>query len=167
MKNSRQVFANKTLIFLLICVFLVSAGATTIWNFYSIYMKENGASASLVGFGISFQGLCELPLFYFSARIIGRFGIKTTLLITVFATSLRLLLYSVVSNPHAALFIELLHGLSWSLFWVACVEYVNLLVQEDWRATGQSLLYAAYFGAGAIVGNFWTGFLYDTKNEGC
>lgn len=162
-ENVRQVFANKILIFLLICIFLVSAGATTIWNFYSIYMKENGASASLVGFGISFQGLCELPLFYFSAKIIRRFGIKTTMLITVFTTAFRLLLYSIVKNPHTAIFIELLHGISWSLFWVVCVEYVNILVREEWRATGQSLLYAAYFGAGAIVGNFWTGFLYDTK----
>ena len=161
-EHIREVFADRTLIFLLLCVFLVSAGATTIWNFYSIYMKENGASASLVGYGISFQGLCELPLFYFSARIISRFGLKTTLLITVFATALRMLLYSVVKDPVAALFIEVLHGISWSLFWVVCVEYVNMLVREEWRATGQSLLYAAYFGAGAIVGNFWTGYLYDT-----
>ncbi len=122
--NIKKVFGNKILIFLLICVFLISAGATTIWNFYSIYMKENGASASLVGYGISFQGLCELPLFYFSAKIIGRFGIKTTLLITVFTTALRLLLYSVVKNPNAAILIEVLHGISWSLFWVVCVEYV-------------------------------------------
>jgi MFS transporter, PPP family, 3-phenylpropionic acid transporter len=162
-KNVKEVFGNRTLIFLLTSVFLISAGATTIWNFYSIYMKENGASASLVGFGISFQGLCELPLFYFSAKIIRRFGMKTTLLITVFTTAFRLSLYSVVKNPHAAIFIEVLHGISWSLFWVVCVEYVNMLVREDWRATGQSLLYAAYYGAGAIVGNFWTGFLYDTK----
>ena len=56
--------------FLLICVFLISTGATAIWNYYSIYMKENNASASLVGFGLSFSGLCELPFFYFSARII-------------------------------------------------------------------------------------------------
>jgi MFS transporter, PPP family, 3-phenylpropionic acid transporter len=162
-QNIREVFGNRILIFLLICIFLISAGATTIWNFYSIYMKENGASSSLVGYGISFQGLCELPLFYFSAKIIRRFGIKTTLLITVFTTAFRMLLYSVVKNPHAAVFIEVLHGISWSLFWVVCVEYVNMLVREDWRATGQSLLYAAYFGAGAIAGNFWTGFLYDTK----
>jgi PPP family 3-phenylpropionic acid transporter len=162
-KNIKEVFGNKVLIFLLICVFFISAGATTIWNFYSIYMKENGASASLVGYGISFQGLCELPLFYFSAKIIGRFGIRTTLLITVFATALRLLLYSLVKNPNAAILIEILHGISWSLFWVVCVEYVNMLVREDWRATGQSLLYAAYYGAGAIAGNFWTGYLYDTK----
>src|SRR4030095_14430474 len=73
-ENARQVFGNKTLFFLLLCVFLISAGATTIWNFYSIYMKENGASASLVGYGLSFQGLCELPLFYFSSRIIKLIG---------------------------------------------------------------------------------------------
>ena len=162
-KNVKDVFGNKVLLFLLFCVFLVSSGATTIWNFYSIYMKQNGASASLVGYGLSFQGLCELPLFYFSARIIGKLGIRTTLLITVFATALRLFLYSVVKNPQAAIAIELLHGISWSLFWVVCVEYVNMLVREDWRATGQSLLYAAYYGAGAIVGNFWTGYLSDTK----
>jgi len=29
--------------------------------------------------------------------------------------------------------------------------------------TGQSLLYAAYYGAGVIAGNFWTGYLSDTK----
>jgi PPP family 3-phenylpropionic acid transporter len=162
-KNVKDVFNNKVLLFLLLCVFLISAGTTTIWNFYSTYMKENGASASLVGYGLSLQGLCELPLFYFSARIIAKFGMKTTLLITVSAVAVRMLLYSLVKNPYAALPIEILHGVSWSLFWVVCVEYVNMLVREDWRVTGQSLLYAAYYGIGAIVGNFWTGYLQDTN----
>lgn len=161
-KITRQIFGNRVLLFLLFAVFLISACGTAIWNFYSIYMKENGASASLVGIGISFQGLCELPFFYFSARIISRFGIKTTFLITVFATAVRLLLYSVVSNPYAAISIEVLHGISWSLFWVVCVEYINMLVPEEWRVTGQSLLYATYFGIGTITGNMWTGYLYDT-----
>jgi MFS transporter, PPP family, 3-phenylpropionic acid transporter len=155
-KRVWDVVRNKQLIFLLLAVFLISTGATTIWNFYSIYMKENGASASLVGYGISFQGLCELPFFYFSAKIIQRLGTRTTLLVTVIATAFRLFLYSLIKDPKVAILIELLHGISWSLFWVVCVEYVNMLVAKDWRATGQSLLYAAYFGAGAIVGNFRT-----------
>ena len=161
--NPMPMFKNRTLIILLLCVVLISAGATTIWNFYSIYMKENGASASLVGFGISFQGLCELPFFYFSAVIIQRLGIRATLLFTVFATAIRLFLYAIVKIPEAAIAIELLHGISWSLFWVVCVESVNKLVPERWRATGQSMLYAAYFGIGAIAGNFWTGYLYDEQ----
>jgi MFS family permease len=61
-----------------------------------------------------------------------------------------------------ALPIEVLHGISWSLFWVICVEWINKLVDANWLATGQSLLYAAYYGAGAILGNYWAGFLSDT-----
>lgn len=156
-----SILRNKRLLFILIAIFFVSVGATAIWNFYSIYMKENGADATLVGYGLSFQGLCELPLFYFSAVIIRRIGLRTTMLLTVFTTAVRLLLYSVVKNPHWAIAIEVLHGISWSLFWVACVEVVNKWVDEDRRATGQSLLYASYFGIGAIVGNFWTGYLQD------
>jgi PPP family 3-phenylpropionic acid transporter len=154
--NLWGVIRNPNLLFLLFCVFMVSLGATTIWNFYSAYLKANGASDSLVGYGLSFQGLCELPIFYFSARIIFRLGLKTTLIITILATTIRMSLYYLIKTPVATLPVELLHGFSWSLFWVVCVEYVNKLVDERWLATGQSLLYAAYFGAGAIAGNYWT-----------
>jgi MFS transporter, PPP family, 3-phenylpropionic acid transporter len=156
-----KVIKNPSLLFLLFCVFLVSLGATTIWNFYSAYLKDNGASDSLVGYGLSFQGLCELPIFYFSARIILRLGLKTTLVVTVLATVIRMSLYYFIKNPVATLPVELLHGFSWSLFWVVCVEYVNKLVDEHWLATGQSLLYAAYFGIGAIAGNYWTQYFLE------
>ena len=160
--NVWRVIRNRSLQFLLLCVFLVSLGATTIWNFYSAYLKDNGASDSLVGYGLSFQGLCELPIFYFSARIILRLGLKTTLIITVLATVIRMTLYYFINNPIATLPVELLHGFSWSLFWVVCVEYVNKLVDEHWLATGQSLIYAAYFGIGAIASNYWTGYFINS-----
>ncbi|MEN9949412.1 MAG: hypothetical protein RLY85_164 [Bacteroidota bacterium] len=156
-----MLLRNKQLLLLLLSVVLVSTGGTAIWNFYSLYMKGNGASATLVGYGLSLQGLCELPFFYFSARILMRWGMKTTLIVTVLALATRLVLYSLVDQPNWAISIELLHGISWSLFWVACVESVNRLVDAKWMATGQSLLYAGYYGLGAVAGNYWTGFLAD------
>jgi PPP family 3-phenylpropionic acid transporter len=162
LKGAFEVFKNAKLVLLLFSVLLVSIAGTSIWNFYSMYMKENGASAALVGYGLSLQGLFEIPFFYFSAWIISRLGMKTTLLVTVLATAFRLILYSITDNPNMALPIEVLHGISWSLFWVICVEWINKLVDTNWLATGQSLLYAAYYGAGAILGNYWAGFLSDT-----
>lgn len=159
--NMWGVIKNPSLLFLLFCVFLVSLGATAIWNFYSAYIKENGGDDRLAGYALSFQALCELPIFFFSAKIIFRLGIKKTLLITVLATSVRMLLYYYIKNANFVFPVELLHGFSWSLFWVVCVEYVNKLVDERWQATGQSLLYAAYFGAGAIAGNYWTQHFID------
>ena len=162
-KDLSEILGNARLLFLLLCVFLIYAASSPIYYFYSIYMKENGASSSLIGAAISFQGLCEIPLFYYSARIIKKLGLKTTLLVCVAATALRLILYSITRIPYLAVPIELLHGIGWSLFWVACVEQVNILVKEEARATGQSFLYAALLGAGAIAGNMWTGFLYETQ----
>jgi predicted MFS family arabinose efflux permease len=162
LKGAAQLLKNKQLFLLLAVVVLVSVAGTSIWNFYSLYMKSNGASATLVGYGLSLQGLFEIPFFYFSARIIAKLGMRTTLLITVVATALRLVLYSVVKVPLAAIPIEVLHGVSWSLFWVIFVELVFKLVQKELLATGQSLLYAAYYGAGAVIGNYWVGYLTAT-----
>jgi len=159
----RELLGNRALMFLLLAAFLVYAASAPIYYFYSIYMKENGASSSLIGFAITFQGLCEIPLFYFSSRIIKRLGLKQAFLLCIAATSLRLVLYSITENPYAAVSIELLHGIGWSLFLATCVEQVNRLVREELRATGQSLLYAALLGAGAIVGNLWAGYLYEEQ----
>jgi MFS transporter, PPP family, 3-phenylpropionic acid transporter len=163
LRAAAQVFGNVRLLGFLMLVFLVSAGSTCIYYFYSIYMKQNGASATLVGYALSFQGLCELPFFYWSEAIIRRLGLPRTFLLTVGATVVRMLLYAYVTNPYWAVGIELLQGVSWSLFWVVCVAYVGKLVHNEWLATGQSLLYAAFYGIGAIVGNLWTGYLYDAQ----
>ncbi len=161
LNNIAEIIRGTQILKLLISVLILSIAGTSIWNFYSLYMKENGASAGLVGLGLSFQGLCEIPLFYLSSIIIRKYGITKIFMITIIATMIRLILYSIVKVPVAAIPIELLHGISWSLYWVVCIEMVNKLVPAQWIATGQSILYAVYFGVGAVIGNFWAGWLYD------
>jgi MFS transporter, PPP family, 3-phenylpropionic acid transporter len=157
----KKIRWNRPIIFFLCIVSLVAIASTAIWNFYSLYMKENGASATLVGFGLSFQGLCEIPFFYLSARILKKWGFRTSFLVAISATAVRLFLYYWIRDPRFAIPIELLQGLSWSFFWVICVEYISILFDARFQATGQSLLYSAYFGLGAILGNYWTGSLID------
>jgi MFS transporter, PPP family, 3-phenylpropionic acid transporter len=139
----------------ILLITLVSIFSTAMWNFYSLYMTEIGATSVLSGIGYAYHGLCELPFFFFSAWILQRYGMYPTLIFTIATTALRMFLYSVVKDPVWAISIETLQGISWSLFWVACVEYTNSLVAAKWRATAQSMLYAAYFGIGAIIGNLW------------
>ncbi|MBL7697551.1 MAG: MFS transporter [Chitinophagaceae bacterium] len=159
----KEILQNRKLMILLFGVFLVYAASAPVYYFYSIYLKENGADSVFVGYALSFQGLCELPFFYFSARIIGKLGTRNTLIIAVFAAVLRLLLYNQVKDPYWVLPVELLQGVCWSLFWAASVEQVNVLVRDELRATGQSFLTGAMLGAGAIAGNFWVSFLNDKQ----
>src|SRR5690349_18488619 len=93
-KDPHEIIKNNRLLIMLFCVFLVYAASTPIYYFYSIYLKQDGATQSFVGFALSWQGLCELPFFYFSARIINKIGVRATVIVAVFATALRLLLYN-------------------------------------------------------------------------
>jgi PPP family 3-phenylpropionic acid transporter len=126
-----------------------------------VYLTEIGATPGMVGLAVGLQGLGEIPLYLLAGWIIGRIGPHRTIAIAIAVFGLRSFLYSVITVPALAASVELLHGLSFSLFLVASVQYVDQLVPTTWRATGQSLLSTAYFGAGSIAGNVWAGFLYD------
>ncbi len=156
-----RLLRNRRLIGLLALVALLQLGAASIFTFFPVYMNELGASSRLLGLAFTIQGLSEMPLFLAGAAIIRRIGAARTLVFTFLVFAARAFLYSYLRTPAAAVLVELSHGLSFSLFLVAAVDYVNKETPSAWRATGQSLFWAAYFGAGSIAGNLWAGFLYD------
>jgi len=160
-KNLVPVLHNRRLIIFLIAVVFLSIAIASTWTFYAVYLDDMGASRKLITLAFGIQGFSELPFYLIAGAIIKRFGAAKTLLFTFFATSVRLFLYSLAPTAAMAVSIEVMHGLTWTLFLVTSVEYVNKLVEPKWRATGQSLFWAAYFGAGMIMGSLWAGFLYD------
>ncbi len=152
---------NGRLVAFLVLVTLVQVGAASILTFYSVYMTELGAPRPLIGLAFTVQGLAELPLYVAAAGIIRRIGSGKTLALAFLVFAARALLYSVIKAPALAVAVEASHGLSFSLLLVSSVDYVNRQVPKEWRATGQALFQAAYFGAGGLLGNAWAGLLYD------
>jgi len=151
---------NRRLVTFLILVALLYVGASPAFSFFSVYMNELGASRQMIGLALGIQGLSELPVYLVANAVIKRLGLTKTLVVTFVVMSARALLYSWISEPTLAVMLQLAHG-SFSLFLVASVEYVNRTVPSVWRATGQSLFWAAHMGLGAILGNLLAGVLYD------
>ena len=153
---------RRSLVVFLGVVTALQLGTVSIFSFYSIYLGEIGASRDLIGLAFSIQGLSELPVYLASAWIIRRIGPGRALTISFLAYAARALLYSVIRTPGLAVATEVLHGLSFSLFLVSSIGYVNAYTPPEWRATGQSLLWAFCYGAGSILGSAWGGWLFDT-----
>jgi hypothetical protein len=128
-------------------------------------MKEIGASAQMTGWAPSVEAYSELPFYFLAAAMFRRFGVLQMLLATTLLAGLRVWLYSATGDPWLVLAIEATNGVTWTWFWLAAVEVANRLVRPEWRATGQSLLWAAYQGAGAILGNWWCGWLYGREGD--
>jgi len=161
LRGAGALLGNRQLVTFLALIVLMQLGTAAIWTFHPIYLTELGAPRSYVGYAISIRGLSEIPIWLVSAAIFRRIGSRWTLRLTFFVFAARVLAYSIIKVPVLAMAVEATHGISFSLFLAASVDYVHHLVPREWRATGQALLTAAFFGAGGILGNTLSGYLYD------
>jgi PPP family 3-phenylpropionic acid transporter len=159
--NIRELLRNIRLISFLVIALVIAILTAPIWYYTSIFYSDIGASSSLISLVYGLQGLIEIPFFFIAYYFIKRYGLYQMLVFSFYINALRSFLYAIVPSPQLAIGIELLQGISWALMWVCCVEYVNEVVPQHWRATGQSLLWSVFLGAGTIIGNIWTGFLYE------
>ena len=161
-RGLRQTLNNKILIGFLVILAIVSVAQSCSSFFLTVYMREIGASSTTTGTAIGIQALSELPFYFIAAWLLRKISPGKVLVIAIFGTALRLLCYYLNNNPYAVMGIETLNGVTWTLLWISAVEFVNEKVPAQWRTTGQSLLWAMYFGAGAVLGNISIGRLYET-----
>lgn len=161
-KGLRQTLDNKMLLSFLVIVMIVSIAQSASSFFLTVYMREIGASSSVTGTAIGVQALSELPFYFIAAWLLRKTVAQNVLQIAIWGTAVRLLLYYLNGNPYLVIGIETLNGVTWTLLWIASVEFVNSQVPAQWRTTGQSLLWAMYFGAGAVLGNIMIGRLYES-----
>lgn len=157
----KSVLREKLLPGFLFVIVIVSVVQTAIFFYLTLYMRQIGASPETTGTAIGVQAMSELPFYFIAAWLLKKIKPDRVVLIAIFGTALRLFLYSVNNNPNNVIIIETLNGITWTLLWIASVEFVNEIVPPEWRTTGQSLLWAAYFGAGAIFGNVIIGRMYE------
>jgi MFS family permease len=111
-------------------------------NFLGIYIKSLGGNDTLIGWVNSLSALSEVPVMFFGAALIHKFGEKKMLVISFFLYGVRFLLYSLMPGPYWALPIALIHGLTFGFYWVAGVIYANRMAPENMKATSQALFVA-------------------------
>jgi PPP family 3-phenylpropionic acid transporter len=146
---------------LLLTTYLVSSNAGILFNFLGIYLSERGGSAQVVGAASGAAAISELPVLLFGSKLVDRFGSRRVLLFAIIIYLVRLTLLSLPITPHAALVVQLLHGLSFGAFLIGSVTLVHELVGRERAATAQGLLASMSFGFGSITGSLVGGALLE------
>jgi MFS transporter, PPP family, 3-phenylpropionic acid transporter len=154
-------FGNKTWLMFLLILFLGGVGLAVAGNFFLLHMKNLGASQLHVGLSLTFATFGELPFMMFGYKLLKRWPARNLLLLALFFLALRLWGYSLAHVPWHFLVIQLLHGPTFALIWIAGVSYADSLSPPHLKATGQSLFSVALSGLGGTLGGLTGGLLYD------
>ncbi|XP_045104365.1 major facilitator superfamily domain-containing protein 6-like [Portunus trituberculatus] len=104
----------------------------------------------------------EVPFFFLSGVIIQWLGYTGVLITSVLSTGLRCCLYYTVSNPWYFLPIELLNGLSYSVFHSVMGAYASHISPPGALATVQSVFRSTFY-IGVSTAGLLGGLLYNTK----
>lgn len=128
--------------------------------------KDFAASRTYSGLCTTISILACIPLFWFSDNLVKRFGHKSMITVSQLSCALRLFAYSMlplgdVSALKILLFIQLLHGLNFALFWAAAVDAIFKLSPKELSTSCLSSLNVIFFTMAAGVGNLLWGYLYD------
>jgi PPP family 3-phenylpropionic acid transporter len=157
--NLSASFVNRQWVVFLLLAFIAGVGLTAINSFLSPYLQELGISQSFMGIALLISIIGELPVMFFSNRLLKRYGTWALLGMATAISGLRLLLYAGANSIQGILIFQLLNGLTYPLFMVAAVSHTNEISPEGMKATGQGIMNAASSGIGSSIGGFFGGLL--------
>ncbi|MEK5027557.1 MFS transporter [Paenibacillus sp. FSL M7-1046] len=156
----RELLGNRLFLMFLVACFFVNQTLTAYNSFFVLAFQDAGGSYSLVGTALLLASLTNIPSMLLAARILRSIGHERTLLLAAFFYALRWGIQWLFPVPAVMVGIQVLHGLSFGLFYVAAVEYVAQASGKKMQATGQSVFNMVFSGLGGIVGNLLNGYLF-------
>ncbi|MGC8780933.1 MAG: MFS transporter [Anaerolineae bacterium] len=130
-------------------------------SFLFLYLERLGANKTLMGICLLVSTVSELPVWFGASRLIERLGTRNVLVLSLLACAAQGFGYGFMTDPLAALPIQLLHGLAFSASWAAGVAYSGEIAPPGMGATAQGVFSGVSFGLRAALGSFLGGTLFD------
>jgi MFS transporter, PPP family, 3-phenylpropionic acid transporter len=130
--------------------------------FFGALVRDRGLSAVVTGLGTSLGAAAEIAVLFLFGRIHGRAPLRALLAVSFLGSAVRWVLLSRASAAAEMILLQLVHGLTFGLFWGSAVAAMGEAVPARLRATGQALFTAVVFGAGNGLGCVLSGIGYDT-----
>jgi PPP family 3-phenylpropionic acid transporter len=158
-KELINLFKSYPFVSYLIFTCIFSVAATPMFNFLPSLMKNAGGNSDTYGVAMSVCALSEVPIFFLSSFLLKRFKPLTLIIFSFLFYIIRMILYSSVLSPNLIILIGTMQGLSYGLFLIGHLHYIDNLAPHHLKTSAQVLGYTMYAGLSGIIGNYIGGIL--------
>ncbi|TVP55481.1 MAG: MFS transporter [Halomonadaceae bacterium] len=145
--------------------FLLQVSHGPYYTFFSIHLETMGYGKFSVGSLWALGVIAEVLLFLIMHRFLGRFTMRSIVLVAIALTALR---WGVIAEFSDQLLIllgaQLLHAASYGALHAVSVHYIHNYFGEGHHGQGQALYSGLTFGAGGAVGAFAAGLIVQADS---
>lgn len=158
----RQLLVSRSFLFFLGGSFLIGLAFQAAISFFPLRLQDLGASTFLIGIAGALSSIAEIPTLVFARRIFQRLSPWATTIIAAITYTVRWALVAALTDPVSATLTQATHGLSFGMFLIGGVTYVDERSPAGLSATAQAIFSAIFGGIGAAAGAWLGGWLYQT-----
>jgi PPP family 3-phenylpropionic acid transporter len=129
--------------------------------FFGVFVRDLGLPSDVTGIGMGLGVLAEIGALLAFPRLERRLPLRALFAVAFLGSALRWGLLAGARGAPAIAALQLLHGLTFGLFWGAAMKALADVVPAPLRATGQAVFTAVVFGGGNALGYALSGVGYD------
>jgi PPP family 3-phenylpropionic acid transporter len=126
---------------------------------FSLHLRDLGATDGTTGAAWALGVVVEIAFMASASRLVARFSAPRLLVAALFGATVRWALLATVYSVPLLLLLQPLHALSFALWWIASLAYLDARAPAHAMATAQGLFTAAV-AAGSVIGMVAWGTLY-------
>ena len=151
---------TRTVIVFVIAAFLARVSMMGYYHFFSLFLKEE-FGLETPGFLWALGTLCEIPIIWYSDRIIKRFGVHWLFALGVLGVTVRLIAMSYAPSVAWIVPLQFLHALTYGACHCASVTFISRVAPTHMASSVQTVFSAVTVGIGGIVGGVVGGWIVE------
>lgn len=159
LSNFRKIFGDRQLLWYLFIVLLLAIPSRMNDTFLGVYMKSLNGSTGLIGQSWFYATFSEALIFGLSVWWLQKGKELPLMAIAAFLYGIRFLLCAMSDSPQWLAILQLLHGLTFAVFYAAGVQYLNQVIPSEWRSTGQTVFQVVFFEISSVIGSIVGGWI--------
>ncbi|MBL4814498.1 MAG: MFS transporter [Shewanella sp.] len=159
--DTPKLALDKGIVWFLISAILLQMSAGPFYGFFVLYLKQAGYTEAVAGIYVAVGVLAEILMFMIAPKLLGRFGVKRLLVVSLGFTGIRWLLMAYLVDSVIWLGLsQLLHAFTFGLVHAASIQFVHSRFDASHRSKGQALYASLSFGVGGALGTWLCGMIW-------
>ncbi|MBP1989271.1 MFS transporter [Paenibacillus eucommiae] len=130
-------------------------------GFLALYMRQLGASDSLIGYSWMISALSEIPIFFLLSTFGQRFRELPLLAFASLAYAVRFCMMSFVHNPVWIIYIQMMHSITFGIFLFTAMRYIQQTIPDEYRASGQAIFVITWSSVAGLISGTMGGWIFD------
>lgn len=163
-KETAKLIKNKRFMFFLLIMMFLTITHRTNDSFLGIYIVEKGGTEAFIGWAWFIGVVSEAIVFATATYWFRKYHALTFIVVAGVFFTLRWFLMGIIENPLLVLPLQLMHGLTFGIFYLCAFHFISKLIPEELQSTGHLLFYSFFFGLSGMLGSSIGGLIIEEVN---